>query len=276
MIKPSSQAPLTKSSAESAADSLHENATDPAGGVVIESTEGVENLATVAQRVRSHIDRGDVVLLKGALAPDLCASVREALLEWAIGKPEFERGTSAQIGDLNFHRIDDGSQPAHIDHRMHVLGFGTPSSLTEPLVGWLMECGSKLQKVTNAIAGTDFEIAENGLRIMAMHLPRGGGYIAPHQHPYLPNKIASILILSEPGEDYQSGGPEFRLRTGWLRLTQEQGLAQGDIVLARADIPHGFAQIDPETDLRWNAADGLWGLSCEHLSSYSEARQLDG
>ncbi len=246
----------------------------PSGRVCVETIAGPGDLDRAAQSIRASIDSGNVVLLKGAVAPDMCSGLRDALLDWADRAAEFETGTSAQIGDLNFHRIDDGSQPAHIDHRMHVFGFGAPTELADTLAGPLQRCARDLQRVNNAVAGTDFRVASDGLRIMAMHLPRGGGHIAPHEHPYLPNKVTSILMLSRPGEDYRSGGPAFQLHGGWIRVAEETGLAQGDIVLARADVPHVFSAVDPETDIRWRETGGFWALSCEHLSSYAEARQL--
>ena len=246
----------------------------PMTEVCVESVNDLDDLDADASRIRSLLEQSKVVLLKGVVLPEFCDKVRDALLKWATGTAEFETGTSAQIEDLNFHRIDDGGRPAHIDHCLHVFGFGTPASLPKPLSGLLMQCAGRLQYVTNCIARTDFQIGEQGLRIMAMHLPRGGGYIAPHQHPYLPNMVASLLVLSRPGDDYVCGGPEFNPPSGWLRLTADMGLAQGDVVLARSDMPHGYAEIDPEAVPSWRSKSGLWALSCEHISSYPGARQL--
>ncbi len=243
--------------------------------IYLEVISDPKDLETAVLRMQQQLDAGRVVVLRGALSVDVCAQTPQALLDWAASEAEFEAGASAQSEMVGFHRVDDGSRPAHIDHRMHVFGFGDMQHLPGPLRGLMSEIADTLLQINNAVAETNFTLGAENLRAMVMHLPRGGGYIAPHQHPLLPNKVLSLAILSNSGEDYVSGGPVFKPDAHWHSVVEECPLKRGDIVLAKADWPHEFTKIDPSEQLQWRESTGLWAISCEHPTSYSEAHQLE-
>ena len=96
--------------------------------------------------------------------------------------------------------------------------------------------------------------------------PRGGGHLVPHRHPYLPQKVAIFLNLSEPGVDYASGAAVFRNAGGWVDTFAD--FRCGDLLAWRYDLVHGISAVEPEAPLTWEGDDGLWIAAMERFEAH--------
>ncbi len=121
----------------------------------------------------------------------------------------------------------------------------------------------------NALAGTNFALDVPGFRTKVMRHPRGGGFLVPHRHPYLPQRVSIFLNLSQPGVDYSSGGVSFKAHGAWVKTFEH--FRMGDILAWRYDMFHEVEPTDPNMPLRWEGDDGFWiyALEMEEVHSVS-------
>ena len=91
----------------------------------------------------------------------------------------------------------------------------------------------------NELAGTCFRLEGDGFRTKVMRHPRGGGYLVAHRHPYLPQRVALFLNLSEPREDYFNGGARFKANGSWISTFEHFRI--GDVLAWRYDMVHEVA-----------------------------------
>ncbi len=189
----------------------------------IERSSAIEVIAAEQreQRITSELSDGDlfgridkqqIVVLRGIFVADELLALRRLVQAWGKSVPPFPAGQSASRPHINFHRVDDGSQPTSIPHIAHVYGFGNYGSLPKALQDRMIEVSSLLLDLQNRIAGTQFHLFSGEIKTMVIRHPAGGGYLANHVHPFLPQRVSLFLNLSLPGIDYRQGGPRFRMK----------------------------------------------------------------
>ena len=215
---------------------------------------------------REAIDRGKIVIFRGALAPDAMVALRRSLLAWGAAAPPIPVGVSASQPGLDFHRLDDGTAPTTLPHIFHQFGFATGASLPAPLAAEVRAMRHLLLDWQNRLAGTVFDRDDADFRFKAMRHPRGGGHLVSHRHPYLPQKVAIFVNLSEPGRDYASGAALFRNASGWVDTFAD--FRCGDLLAWRYDLVHGVSPVEPEAPLSWAGDDGLWIAAMERFEAH--------
>lgn len=233
-----------------------------AGGRVVAGRE--------AASWREVIDRGKIVIFRGALAPEAMVSLRRALRAWGAVTPPIPPGVSASQPGLDFHRVDDGTAPTTMPHIFHQFGFATGQSLPAALALEVRALRQALLDWQNGLAGTDFDLDDPDFRFKAMRHPRGGGHLVAHRHPYLPQKVAIFLNLSEPGGDYAQGAAIFRNGSGWVDTFAD--FRCGDLLAWRYDLVHGISPIEPEAPLTWDSDDGLWIAAMERFEAHPHSK----
>jgi hypothetical protein len=174
---------------------------------------------------------------------------------------------------LNFHRLDDGSAATTIPHIFHQFGFGSVAELPGDLASTLTRIGSALLHFQNELAGTRFALHGDGFRTKIMRHPRGGGFLARHRHPYLPQRVSLFLNLSQPGVDYLSGSASFAAREGWTNTCAQFRI--GDLLAWRYDMDHAVEPVDPGGHPRWEGDDGLWIFALEMDEIHKTSRVAD-
>ena len=85
---------------------------------------------------------------------------------------------------------------------------------------------------------------------------RGGDFLAAHQDDYA---FQCILILSQMGEDFSTGGNYYLGPDGHRYLEPE--LKFGDVLLLKSDLVHGVHPIDPHQAVE-DSAEGRWMMFC--------------
>jgi hypothetical protein len=218
----------------------------------------------------SAIDGGKLVIFRGAFSTAQMLDLRRLVCLWGDATPAFASERSASVPGLNFHRIDDADHPTSLPHVFHQYGFGTLADLPPQLREPLKSVVEPLIDLENRLAGTNLRAAPEGLRIKVMRHPRGGGHIAPHTHPYWPQKVAIFLNMSVLGTDYFSGDTRFKLGGRWL--SAEDVFECGDMLAWRYDLPHCVAPVDPDAALSWKDDDGLWVLAPEMIEAHGRSK----
>jgi hypothetical protein len=215
---------------------------------------------------REPLDAGKIVIFRGACAPAAMTALRRELLAWAVATPPIPTGVSASQPGLDFHRLDDGTAPTTMPHIFHQFGFATGRELPAGLAAEVRALRHLLLDWQNRLAGTEFDLDDEAFRFKAMRHPRGGGHLVPHRHPYLPQKVAIFLNLSEPGRDYDSGAALFRNASGWVDTFAD--FRCGDLLAWRYDLVHGISPVDPGMPLAWAGDDGLWIAAMERFEAH--------
>jgi len=215
---------------------------------------------------REPLQGGKIVIFRGAFDPGEMASLRRALLDWGEATPPIPPGVSASQPGLDFHRIDDGTAPTTMPHIFHQFGVAAGGRLPGPLAEEVRRLRHALLDWQNRLAGTDFDLDDPDFRFKAMRHPRGGGHLVSHRHPYLPQKVALFLNLSEPGKDYASGAALFRNASGWVDTHED--FRCGDLLAWRYDLVHGVSAVEPESPLRWDGDDGFWIAAMERFEAH--------
>ena len=213
-----------------------------------------------------------IVVFRNVFATDDMLELRRLVRSWGDATPAFPNDRSAGIPGLNFHRIDDSSHRTTLVHIFHQYGFGTLAALQAPLRPLLERVSGTLIDLQNRLAGTAMRAAPDSLRIKIIRHPRGGGMIAPHTHPYLPQKVAVFLNMSVPDRDYRSGDTRFKLAGRWISTREVFGC--GDVLAWRYDLVHDIQPVDPGEPLSWTGDDGLWILAPEMVEAHGRSKQV--
>lgn len=226
---------------------------------IIDRSE-IENLS------RAIID-GDACILKKVFDEERLLQLRGRLLEWSRCTEPFETGRSANLETINFHRQDNATSPAVVQHCFHVFGFGDLPSVDEAIRSELEALSSVLLDLQNTIAATDYSFSDGDLKTIAARFPRGGGFQADHRHPFLPYKILVCANMSRKGVDYDDSS--FQLQFGQSELDVIDDFDIGDVLVIRSDMFHQLKPVDQSEPLAWDSEDGVWILAIETLSNYS-------
>ncbi|MFN0127179.1 MAG: hypothetical protein ACKV19_10905 [Verrucomicrobiales bacterium] len=216
------------------------------------------------------IEAGKIVIFRGALAPGRMVGLRRALLGWGAVADPIPPGVSASRPGLDFHRVDDGTEPTTMPHIFHQFGFATGASLPAPLAAEVRALRHLLLDWQNQLAGTHFDLDDAEFRFKAMRHPRGGGHLVSHRHPFLPQKVAVFLNLSEPSRDYASGAAVFRNASGWVDTFAD--FRCGDLLAWRYDLVHAISRVGPESRLTWDGDDGLWIAAMERFEAHPHSK----
>lgn len=219
---------------------------------------------------RAAIDEGKIIVFRGALAASSLVALRRALLEWGAATAPLAPGISASQPGLDYHRVDDGTQPTSLPHLFHQFGFARGDSLPSALADEVRSLRHLLLDWQNRLAGTSFDLEDPEFRFKALRHPRGGGHLVAHRHPYLPQKVALFLNLSEPGRDYASGAARFRNASGWVDTFAD--FRCGDLLAWRYDLVHAVSAVEPERPLTWEGDDGLWIAAMERFESHPQSK----
>ncbi len=225
--------------------------------------------------VRQEINNGRIVILKNCFDVNMLMILKQAIHRWGQQHAVFSKRRSASIPNINFHRIDDAEMRSKLPHRFHQYGFGKLDVLDEQLRLLISSVAHPLLELQNSMAGTDYKLSDQQVRIKFLHYPCGGGYLANHSHPLHPQRVGLIVSLSEWQVDYLQGGNYFYTPNNGETYTSPNHYT-GDVLLFRYDIPHEIKPIDPQQQLDWNSLAGKWSLVLELLQTHAQSNEVSG
>jgi len=218
---------------------------------VVACAMGVDELA---QRV---MDRGQIVILKGAYSDQTATAARTAVAAWGRDVP------LAEVDDFrgNYHRrramVSRLQQTPHV---FHDYNFNDMAALPADIQATLRGLFTPLQRLYNDLTGHDtrFEIPDAGPYVhpQLIQYPTGGGFFGRHWHNLQPQKLGFIVSLSKRGRDYRNGGTRFAIDGEVVDV--EERHAVGDICVWRYDHEHWVPQSDLQDRFDWNDDGGRW------------------
>lgn len=220
-------------------------------GGVIETDLGLQE---ITHRV---MERGQIVMLKGAFAHEALAAVTAAVADWGRQVP----AADADDFRANYHRrramVSRLQQAPHVFHDYNFHDFAALPAQTEAALRGIFE---PLRDLYNGLTGYDTEltIPPSGPYVhpQLIQYPSGGGFFGRHWHNLAPQKLGFIVSLSQRGRDYRNGGTCFEIDGEIVDLEHQQGV--GDICVWRYDHQHWVTQSDLQDKFDWARDDGRW------------------
>jgi len=210
-----------------------------------------------AEIVERVMERGELVILKGAFPDPLVTAVRGAVADWGRG------AAPADIDDFagNYHRrrvhVARLQQAPHV---FHDYNFNDLKALPADLQTTLRSVFEPLRELYNALTGYDvrFEIPASGPYVhpQLIHYPGGGGFFARHWHNIAPQKLGFIVSMSRRGRDFRNGGTCFEIDGEVIDTEAYQEV--GDILVWRYDHHHWVTQSDLQDKFDWTSDAGRW------------------
>ena len=234
----------------------------PSVSRIVETTaelrgDAIATAMTSAEIIERVMDRGELLLLKGAFPEDMLVSLRQAVADWG-------RDTAlAEVDDFraNYHRrramVSRLQQAPHVFHDYNFNDLAAaPRELRRKLEGVF----EPLRRLYNQLTGygVTFDLPAAGPYVhpQLIHYPSGGGFFARHWHNLLPQKLGFIVSLARRGRDYRNGGTGFAIEGEIVEL---EGLHDiGDILVWRYDHPHWVTQSDLADKFDWTSDAGRW------------------
>ncbi len=213
-----------------------------------------------------------MVVLKIFFTSADATRLKNLVHKWGEGNPLLSFEDNANSPNMNFHRLDLAPAKSCIPHIFHQYGFGDQKNLPEPLRDMLSYFVHKLLRIQNELAATSFSLGDEGFRAKVIHYLAGGGFLASHRHPFMPQKVGLICSLSEPGVDYKDGGTIFDTPAGKINTIKFQNI--GDVLLFRYDLAHEVLPTDTEEEIDWRSKKGRWSLVLELLATHSKSSPL--
>jgi len=203
------------------------------------------------------MERGELVVLKGALPDALVTRVRQSVADWGRDVEAVEVDDFAG----NYHRrrvhVARIQQAPHV---FHDYNFNDLDVLDPRLRITLLSLFEPLRELYNALTGYDvrFGIPESGPYVhpQLIHYPSGGGFFARHWHNIAPQKLGFIVSLSQRGRDFRNGGTCFEIDGEVIDAEANQDV--GDILVWRYDHPHWVSQSDLQDKFDWASDAGRW------------------
>lgn len=211
-------------------------------------------LDEIADRV---MERGQIVILKGAFPEDLLAAVRSAVWDWAQG---VEPAAADDFRGAYHRRRAMVSRLQQSPHVFHDYNFNGLAGIAPELETRLRALFEPLNGLYAGLTGIDagFQVPAHGPYVhpQLIQYPSGGGFFARHWHNLLPQKIGFIVSLSKHGRDYRNGGAVFEIEGEVVDMERRHDL--GDICVWRYDHHHWVTQSDLQDKFDWNSDGGRW------------------
>lgn len=206
---------------------------------------------------------GNIVILKGAVAPDQCRRARDAVFAWGQSAATTRDNALKIRGNVHLASyLPPKSEARYIFHSYEFYlgdpeGEAAVSRTVRPVY-------LRLRQIYRELTGDMHEFAPGAdgraLLPQCIQYPQGGGFFQEHVHDIAPQQIGLILVASEIGVDYEVGGVRFRKdpHSPWTDTEGHHRI--GDVCLFRYDMPHDITPVDPHVPLDWYKNSGRWSF----------------
>lgn len=211
--------------------------------------------------IKEEVYKKNIVIVRNAIPEQVAQELVDEVYD--IGQNTPTTFYPIQNRCPNFHSINDEIKLAKITMRVHGYHF----------FGWNEKTESFYKKIDGVLKAflhfteRDLEFLNNTteddyiFRLQVHHYPLGGGHSSAHIDPPSLVKVTPILLLSEKGKDYMTGGVNFiNQRREWVDVESELGLKQGDLVVFYPGLAHRVSPIDSNKDRGWDSRLGRWVL----------------
>ena len=202
----------------------------------------------------------NILIIKKAYSSDLCRSIIEYLS--SIGKGSLPNYQPIIEGAPNNHRMNRSDPRSYVKGCFHQFSF---YPWNQDLFNFfaLFEKVYHLKNILNDIPESSYigtAPEKNCIsRLSFQFYPQGSGFLNKHRDPVDYHQLVlPLLLLSEKGKDFKSGGAFVDIKGEKIMLDDLCG--SGDIVIFNASFPHGVELIDKDIPEFWPAFKGRWML----------------
>lgn len=206
-----------------------------------------------------QIDDFDAFVVKGFYT-------REKVLNYIGYVKDFGRTVPASWhpcldGCPDYHRINDEYPSSYVRAKTHTYYFHRWNERKDIFLEF-----KDIFEMKNHLVGEPRDayfdnIPSEGVisRIVTTQYPRGGGYLSEHVDPKASfAKIQTILIASDFGTDYHTGGVFMRESEKSEMIMLDRYCEVGDLLVMSPDVRHGVAAVDAKETLNWESDAGRW------------------
>jgi len=209
--------------------------------------------------VRARIEAGDVIVVRGAVAPDRVTEIKRYLS--TVGRHSLPTYLPIEEGCPNFHRINDNDERAYVRGCFHQFVF---FPWNQDVLD-IFALQRSVYALRNRLAGAPADrftgrTPDDGCiaRIAFQFYPAGRGHLNMHCDPVDHHQLAiPMMTMSKRGVDFDVGG-SYALGSNDERIYLDDISEPGDVVLVNARIPHGVEMVDPDKPVDWLAFEGRW------------------
>lgn len=225
-----------------------------AGKLVNNEVTAEEDVSTITSRIQS----GEIVVIRDVFDKNELLALRDRIHEFGTSTPEFNPDRTANT--VNFHRIDNNHPKMMVRRIAHFYRFSYHNSDEAGVFKFMHPINILRNQVAGLPRDYTFYNDDDGFlsQPAMLHYPAGGGYMMTHVDPLHPQQVELVLLLSERGTDFQTGGLKAKSISDEDFVDIEGQLKIGDICMFRPDIPHGVEAIDKEMPLDWKQSRGRW------------------
>lgn len=220
--------------------------------------EGEIVLELPIEEIRERVSAGEAFVIKNIFPEqEMRHMVREVFDLYKDTEP---RVLDFRWDQESFWRIDDNPPHSNVP-KVQAVYF---AFIWNKQLERMKNVAAMLGRLRNRIAGLPIEYGfrpkDDHLVIPALqHYPCGGGYMASHEDPIVPDKCVISLFLSKRGVDYRSGG--LFVEEGGEILDIEHYFEPGDLFIFRPNIPHGVAAVDSDSARNFDTLEGRWRMA---------------
>jgi len=219
--------------------------------------------------------QGDVFILRNAFSADYMESLKRTMHDY--GK-KYESSFHKMVdGCPNFHRqitpeLANNYALRQIKHSYYFFPWNE-----DPLN--LFESIYKRWGIFKMVSGFSFDEYEKNIpstgvvdRLQIVNYVSGVGELEVHSDPYLYQKIAICGIMSQRGEDFDTGGA-YAVDENKNRVDLEDMFNVGDIYIVYPTVLHGVETIDKGCKIDWDSPRGRWFMGLYSNASDEYARR---
>jgi len=234
-----------------------------------------------SKSIIDNLYTGNFLLIKKAIPASFLSQLKKKLLDIEISTPSsFHKITE---NCPNFHKsIDDKIDTKYsIKSTRHSFYFFRWNKESNQVFKEFDNIWSDI-KLLSGLKRESFikNTPKDGIvdRVQVVKYPVNTGYIEPHQHNVLNQRLIISIYMSKQGMDYKDGGTYF-LDQNRNKINSEKNIDVGDIGIFYASMIHGvdsvniFKNQDPTKSGRWWI--GLYSPESDHVKNRKTSNPIN-
>ena len=210
------------------------------------------------RNVKKYLQSNKVIIIKKFYSKKLCRLTVSHLKAIALGS--MTSYYPIKIGSPNFHRVNYNDPRSYVKGFFHQFNFFPWNQDQLDLFNLYKDAFVLKNQLNNLEDKRFFEPISNSdctIRLSFQFYPSAKGFMDLHSDPvdYHQNYLF-MLSLSTKGKDYSDGGLFVRLDNKIIFL--DDYASSGDLIIFKANIPHGVKNIDEKKIYKPLSFNGRW------------------
>lgn len=213
---------------------------------------------TKISEIIKNLEKKRVVIIKNFYSKKLCNQILDYLKN--IGSTSLPSYHQIEIGSPNFYRVNFEDNRSYVKGFFHQFNF-FPWNQDQLNLFKTLEDGFILKNIINKLDKRKFfspkDNSDCTIRLSFQFYPIHKGYLNTHSDPVsYHQKYLFMLSMSTIGKDFKNGGL-YIIKNGKKILLDSYAHA-GDLIIIKADTPHGVDIIDINKIYKPLSFKGRW------------------